>query len=148
MVIKRYIFFILILCIAVVPYFLVRAFWIVSAKSTPGKVAFTGKDISAQIPRSYSVVRFSSNGNDTLFVNSTDGEILEEGETIPVLYQVSNPKNASVGTFMSLWLDVTVYGIVMFLIIAIVFFHPEIVPYKSDIQLQWKRPVLKIVSFK
>lgn len=146
MVIKRYVFFILLLCIAIAPYFLVRLFWIASAESTEGKVAFIGKDISAQIPRSYSVVRFSSNGNDTLFVNSTDGEILEEGQIIPVFYQASNPKKASIGTFMSLWLDATVYGIVIFLIIAIVFFHPEIVPYKSQIQLQWKKPMISSLS--
>ena len=148
MIVKRHVFFMVLLLLVITPYFATRLLWVISAKEVKGKVAFTGKDISAQIPRSYSVVRFSSNGNDTLFVNSTDGEILEEGETIQVLYYASNPKNASVGTFMSLWLDVTVYGIVMFLIIAIVFFHPEIVPYRSDIQLQWKKPVLKIVSSK
>lgn len=145
MLIRRYVFFILLLFIAIAPYFLVRLCWVASAKTTKGKVAYIGKDISAQIPRSYSVVTFSSNGNDTLFINSTDGEILETGQRISVLYQPANPKNASINTFMSLWLDAAVYGIVIFVIIAIIFLHPEIVPYQSNIKIQLKKPLISVV---
>lgn len=145
MIIRRHIFFILLLLIVITPYIAIRLFWILSAKETKGKVAFIGKDISAQIPRSYSVVMFSTTGKDTVFFNSVDGEILEAGEAVPVLYQSSNPHDASINGFMSLWLDATIYGTIMFVIIAIIFLHPEIVPYKSNIKLQLRKPVISVI---
>ncbi|PVD51148.1 hypothetical protein DC498_15970 [Terrimonas sp.] len=145
MIVKRYVFFILLLLLVIAPYIATRLCWILSAKETKGKIAFIGKDISAQLPRSYSVVMFSSTGNDTVFFNSADGEIWEENAVVPVLYQPSDPHNASINGFMSLWLDATIYSTIMFVIIAIIFLHPEIVPYRSNIKLQWKKPVISVV---
>ena len=145
MIVKRYTFFIALLLLAVAPYFAARLFWILSAKETSGKIAFTGKDISAQIPRSYSVVLFSVTGKDSVFFNSTDGEIWEENSIVSVLYQPSDPHNASINSFMGLWLDATIYGAIIFVIIAIIFLHPEIVPYRSNIKLQLRKPVISVV---
>lgn len=145
MIVKRYVFFILLLLLVIAPYIATRLCWILSAKETKGKIAFIGKDISAQLPRSYSVVMFSSTGSDTVFFNSADGEIWEENAVVPVLYQPSDPHNASINGFMSLWLDATIYSVIMFVIIAIIFLHPEIVPYRSNIKLQWKKPVISVV---
>lgn len=145
MIVKRHVFFLLLLLIIILPYVAVKLFWISTAREANGKVAFIGKDISAQVPRSYSVITFSTTGRDTVFFNSTDGEILNTGEMVSVLYNPSDPKNASLNSFMSLWLDATIYGVIMFVIIAIIFLHPEIVPYKSDIKLQLSKPVISLV---
>lgn len=145
MIVKRSVFFIVLLFVVVLPYFAVRFIWVATAKQTQGKVAFIGKDISAQIPRSYSVIMFSATGKDTIFFNSTDGELLEAGEKVMVLYQPAKPEDASIKSFMSLWLDASVYGVIMFVIITIIFLHPEIVPYKSRIKLQLRKPVISVV---
>lgn len=145
MIIKRYIFFLLVFIIALAPYLAVRLIWISSAKKTNGIVAFTGKDISTQMPHSYSVIMFSATGKDTVFFNSGDNEIYEVGSTVPILYQPAEPKSAYINGFMGLWLDVTIYSIIMLVLVGIIFLHPAIVPYRSNIKIQRQKPVISVV---
>lgn len=128
------------------PYFGTKLLWLSSAKKTTGTVAFTGKDISTQLPHSYSVVMFSVTGKDTVYFNSGDNEIFEPGTIVPVLYQPSQPKDASIDGFMGLWLDCTIYSTIMLVLIGIIFLHPSIVPYRSAIKIQKSKPLISVVE--
>ncbi|MFT4017717.1 MAG: hypothetical protein QM668_12200 [Agriterribacter sp.] len=89
MIVKRYVFFILLLLLVIAPYIATRLCWILSAKETKGKIAFIGKDISAQLPRSYSVVMFSSTGSDTVFLTA---QMVKYGKRMQLfLYYISHP---------------------------------------------------------
>jgi len=129
----------------ILPYVGTKLIWISKAKKAKGVVAFTGKDISTQMEHSYSVIMFSVTGRDTVFFNSGDNEISEPGTIVPVLYQPSAPKDAYIDGFMGLWLDVTIYCIIMFVLVGIIFLHPHIVPYRSSIKLQARKPVISVV---
>ncbi|MFT3703166.1 MAG: DUF3592 domain-containing protein [Agriterribacter sp.] len=145
MIIKRQVFFPLLFLILIAPYFGYKLFWTWSAKKAVGTVAFTGKDISTQMEHVYCVIMFSTTGKDTVFFNSGDNELFTPGEKVPVLYQPDEPKDAHVNGWIGIWLDAVIYGIIMFVMVGIIFLHPSIVPYRSNIQLQLQRPWISVV---
>lgn len=108
-------------------------------------MAFEGKEISGQLRRTYDVIMFSATGKDTVFFNSADDESFSPGQIVPVLYQRSRPTEAKVDTFTGLWMDTVIYSGLFFLFIAVVFFHPQIIPYRARVQLLLKRPFIKLV---
>ena len=129
----------------VVPIIAAKLFWISSASKTKGVMAFEGKEITGQFQRTYAVIMFSATGKDTVFFNSADDESFSPGQSVPVLYQRSRPTEAKVDTFTGLWMDTVIYSGLFFLFIAIVFFHPQIIPYRARVQLLLKRPFIKLV---
>jgi len=42
-------------------------------------------------------------------------------------------------------MDTVIYSGLFFLFIAVVFFHPQIIPYRARVQLLLKRPFIKLV---
>ncbi|HEX5026706.1 MAG TPA: DUF3592 domain-containing protein [Agriterribacter sp.] len=145
MIIKRRNFFLILILIVVMPIIAAKLTWINSAVRTKGVTAFEGMDIAGQLQRHYSVIMFSATGRDTVFFNSSDNELFEPGQSLSVLYQPANPTDARVNTFSSLWMDTVIYSSLFFLFIAIVFLHPEIIPYQSKIQLMRRRPFIQLI---
>ena len=48
-----------------------------------------------------------------------------------VRYREANPSNARLDTFLAIWGDTVVYGGILELVLLVVFFHPQIVPYSQ-----------------
>ena len=131
--------------IVVVPIVATKLFWISSSSKTKGVMAFEGKEITGQLQRTYAVIMFSATGKDTVFFNSADEGSFRPGQSVTVLYQRTHPTDARLDTFTGLWMDTVIYSGLFFLFIAIVFFHPEIIPYRSKVKLLWAPPFIRIV---
>ncbi len=106
---------------------------------------FVGKSYTGQLIHSYSVIRFST-GTDTIFFNTNDNIIFTPGQQVAVRYQQNNLHNAKVDIFIEIWGDALVYGGMFVLILAIVFAHPGIVPYRSIIMIGKKPPFVNIIT--
>ena len=145
MILKRRSFFTLLVILILLPVIAVKLWWLFSAKSAHAKMAFAGKEISGQLVRNYSVMFFSVTGKDTVFFNTGDQELYEPGQILPILYQPDEPSDARVNSFWSIWLDTIVIAGVLAVILLIVFLHPEIIPYRSKVQLLRKKPFIRIL---
>jgi hypothetical protein len=93
----------------------------------------------------HSEIYFKS-GNDTIWVNGPGGLHLKPGDAVPLRYHRSNPSDARVDTFKAIWGATVVYGGIPFLILLVIFLHPEIVPYRNKVMLRWKKPFVWVVS--
>ena len=107
-------------------------------------MSFEGHAQTGQIGHVYSVVWFVA-GHDTVWFNGNDNILFKEGETVPVRYQVNHPSDARLNIFPSIWGDTIVYGGIPVSVLLIIFLHPGIVPRRSKIRLNAKRPVIEIV---
>jgi len=80
----------------------------------------------------YPVIWFKS-GKDTIYFNGNLNIPLREGEKVSVLYQRNDPGDAKIRLFSCLWGDTMAYDLAPFIILLIVFFHPDLIPKKSTI---------------
>ncbi|MBX3253033.1 MAG: hypothetical protein KF862_02740 [Chitinophagaceae bacterium] len=145
MIFSRKIFFILLTILVLSPVIGVKLWWLASAKNATATMAFAGKEISGQLVRNYSVMMFSVTGTDTVFFNTGDQELYQPGQVLPVLYQPGEPSDARVNSFRSIWQDTIVIGGVLTVIILIIFFHPEIVPYRAKVRVTFSKPFIQII---
>lgn len=106
---------------------------------------FVGKSYTGQIGHIYSVIRFST-GADTIFFNTSDNIIFKPGDTVPVRYQPANPAGAKVDMFIEIWGDALIYGGMFVLLVLVVTAHPGIVPYRSKIWINIRRPFIKVTE--
>ncbi|MGN6491277.1 MAG: DUF3592 domain-containing protein [Agriterribacter sp.] len=146
MTLKRNHFFLLLAVLALSPAIIVKLVWIFSAHTAHAKMAFAGKEISGQLVKNYSVMFFSTTGKDTVFFNTGDQELYEPGQVLPILYQPDEPTDARVNRFWSIWLDTVVIAGVLAVILLIVFFHPEIIPYRCKVRLLRSKPYIRFIE--
>jgi hypothetical protein len=142
MAIRRTYFFLLLFTILIVPFIIYKIVWLAGSEKTYGKMSFIGKTFSGQMDDVYSVISFMV-GKDTIWFNGRNNIFFEEGETLPVRYQPNNPVDAKVNVFLAIWGDTLVYGGIPVLILIVIFVHPQIVPYRSRIQLTVRKPFFK-----
>lgn len=108
-------------------------------------MSFIGKRYAGQMVYTYSVIWFMA-GKDTIWFNGRNGIIFGEGEKVPVRYQKKHPANARLNVFLGIWGETVVYGGIPVLILLVVFLHPLIIPYRSQILLIPGKPFIRIVS--
>lgn len=129
---QAFLFCISLLIFPVISY---KMIWIYNSRATNGTMCFMGKSQDGQMVREYPVIRFSSNGSDTIFFNGTDNIIFKPGEAVPVRFQKSNPPAARINNFAGIWMDTVLYIAVPLVFLTIVFVHPDIIPGRSTIAL-------------
>lgn len=131
--------------ITVFPFPLYKLVWIARSKATTGTMCFMGKSIDGQFAHSYPVIKFSTNGRDTVFFNGTDELMYQKGESIAVRYQQNNPSNARISSFKGLWMDTLIYALIPMLILSIIYFHPDLLPQGASVKLGMK-PVISVLE--
>lgn len=107
-------------------------------------MSFKGKSITGQLVHEYSVIFYKA-GKDTIWFDGNDNIFYKEGESVPVRYQINDPQDARIDTFIPIWGDVLVYGGIPILILLVIFLHPQIIPFGSTIKLTTTKPFVKIV---
>jgi hypothetical protein len=143
MTVKRSTFFLALFCLAVLPFPVMNAYWLLRSVKTIGIVRFTGKEISGQMTKEYAVVTFKT-GNQTIWFNGYDDVLFPRHEVIPVRYQPAHPEDARIGVFTALWADTLVSTGIAAVIFLILWLHPAIVPWHSKLKLTIKKPFIRI----
>ncbi|MEO5593769.1 MAG: DUF3592 domain-containing protein [Chitinophagaceae bacterium] len=137
-------FIVVLTILFVLPFFIYKAVWIIRALPATGTMCFMGKSLNGQFSSEYPVIKFSSTGKDTVFFNGSEGVQLQPGQQVPVLYHKNNPSNARVYTFEGIWVDTVINAAIPFVILLIVFLHPNLIPRTSKIIIG-KRPFIQLV---
>ena len=146
MILSRNSFFLILLCIFLLPLPLYKLFWLAGSRETTGTLYFIGHGNLGSVLgiSTYPVIWFLS-GKDTIFFNGNVNIPLKPEEKVSVRYQRNDPSDAKVNTVSCIWGDTLAYEFGPFLIFLIVFFHPDLIPKKAKI-LIGKKPFLKFVE--
>ena len=145
MIFGRLSFFLILLLLVVSPFFLTKLIWLSGTKLTTATVSFMGKRYSGVFTDVYPVIVFTA-GKDSIWFDGDNDLVLEEGQTIPVRYTLSNPSDARIATFRGLWVDTLVYSAVPAIVILALSCHPLVIPYRSRVRVLRKKPYLQLVS--
>ena len=142
-------FFLLLFGIFIFPVLAYKMIWLVTTKKTTGTMYFTGHGNLGSVLgiSTYPVIRFIF-GKDTIFFNGNVNIPLKEGEVVPVRYQRNDPSDAKINTFVCIWGDSLAYCLGPFLILMVIFFHPDLIPKKSRVVLGRKPLILLVDEFK
>ena len=134
---------ILLAVLFVLPFIIYKLTWIASANRAIGTRAFMGKTLNSQFSSEYAVIRFTSNGQDTVFFNAAEGVSLQPYEQVPVLYYRNDLSGARVASFQGLWVDTVIYASIPLVILLIILLHQGIIPKNSIIEVG-KKPFIRI----
>lgn len=142
-------FFLLLFGIFIFPVLAYKMIWLVTTKKTTGTMYFTGHGNLGSVLgiSTYPVIRFIF-GKDTILFNGNVNIPLKEGEVVPVRYQRNDPSDAKINTFVCIWGDSLAYCLGPFLILMVIFFHPDLIPKKSRVVLGRKPLILLVDEFK
>jgi hypothetical protein len=145
MVISRTKFFLGLFLLFITPLLLSKAIWVLQSKKTKGKFAFQSYGPALdQIRFPYSIIYFMT-GKDTVWFKGPANLGLPENADVPVRYQAGNPADAKLDSFKAIWMGTLIYGGIPFLILLVIFLHPEIVPYRSRVKLTKMKPFVYLV---
>jgi hypothetical protein len=146
MVVSRTKFFLALFLLFITPLVLYKVVWLLQSKKTTGIFAFESYGPALdQIRFPYSMLYFKL-GKDTVWFRGPAHLQLKSGDLTPVRYLAGNPSNARLDTFKAIWAGTVIYGGIPFLILLVIFLHPEIVPYRKKVMLKWKKPFVLVVS--
>jgi hypothetical protein len=146
MILSRNTFLVLLTVLLLCPLVLYKLIWLAGTKETTGVMYFTGHGNLGSVLgiSTYPVIWFTS-GKDTIFFNGNVNIPLKPDEKVSVRYQRHNPSDAKVNTFTCIWGDTMAYELGPFLIMLIVFLHPDLVPRNAKIALGG-RPVIRFIG--
>src|SRR5450432_134456 len=146
MILSRNSFFLVLFCLFLLPLPLYKLFWLARSKETTGSLYFIGHcNLGSVLGTStYPVIRFQT-GKDTVIFNGNVNIPLRPDEKVSVRYQRNDPSDAKVNTFSCIWGDTMAYELGPFLILLVIYFHPDLVPKKSKILLG-KKPLVKFME--
>lgn len=131
----------------ILPFPVYKLLWLVGSQETVGTMYFTGHGNLGSVlgVSTYPVIWFRA-GRDTVFFNGNVNIPLKEGEQVSVRYRKNNPQDAKINMFSSIWGDTTAYMTGPFLILLVIFFHPDLVPKKAKIAVGGKKPWIRLVD--
>jgi hypothetical protein len=145
MVIPRTKFFLALFLLLFAPLVLYKVIWLMQSQKVNGIFAFEGQGNALdQMRFPFSEIYFI-NENDTVWFKGPGGLHLKPGDVVPLRYLSSNPSNAKIDNFKALWGATVIYGGIPFLVLFVIFLHPEIVPYRSNVELTRRKPFLRVV---
>ncbi|MEO6313564.1 MAG: hypothetical protein ABIX01_11915 [Chitinophagaceae bacterium] len=130
----------------VMPFLIWKIIWIVGAVSTVGTMCFKGKSLNGTFTSEYPVLKFSTNGKDTVFFNGSEGVDLKRGQQVHILYYRENPSCARVNSFQGLWVETVIYMSIPFVLLLIIFLHAGIIPKNSSIILG-RKPFIYVLPY-
>ena len=144
MIISRPLIFLFLFLVFVTPFFIQKAVWLMNSKRTNGRMWFRGHSMELQSISSHAVIVFKT-GKDSIIFNGRLEPNLKEGSIVPVRYQVSNPKEARIDSFISIWGDTIVLALFPFLALLVILlttiFIEPIIP--RQLRLSIPRSLLK-----
>ena len=108
MAVKKSTFFVALFVILILPFLLHNFFWIVMSREINGSMRYVGKSTSGQLSKEFSVIRFFIE-KDTVWFNGMDNYFFKKDEVVPVRYQVNEPVDARINSFVGLWGDTIMY---------------------------------------
>jgi hypothetical protein len=146
MILSRNSFFLLLFVIFLLPLPLYKLFWLARSKEAIGTLYFIGHGNLGSVLgiSTYPVIWFRS-GRDTIYFNGNVNIPLRPEEKVSIRYQRNDPSDAKVNTFSCIWGDSLAYELGPFLILLVIYFHPDLVPKKSKILLG-KKPFVKFLE--
>lgn len=147
MILSRNQFILVLLLVFVGPFILYRVNWIIHGEHTTGIMWFEGHSMEPQSISSYPVIRFEVNHQNFYFSSNLDVE-LKEGQAVPMLYEKTNPWDAKIDSFATLWLDTVVYSLLPLGIILVIAVTPErfspLIPRNCSVKIG-TRPLIKLI---
>ena len=144
MVFSKNAFFFILLLLLLLPTVLPNIIWLLRSAKTTGVVEGIGVSSGISLGRdTYALVSFTV-GKDTFYFQGKDDHY-QPGNVVPVRYQKSDPENARIVAFYSIWGNTIAYSGVPIIFWIICFFAPDIVPKGSRIRVG-KRPFLKVLA--
>jgi hypothetical protein len=148
MLFRRNIFFILLLCIFVLPFTGYKLYWLARSQKTMGMMCFTGHTLTTLGISSHPVILFAI-GKDSIFFNGNSNLDLAPGSPVPVRYQKDNPSDARVNSIISIWGDTLAWSLFPFLVLVVLYLTPSrldpLIPPGADIQLDRHYPFIHII---
>jgi hypothetical protein len=144
MIFKRVTFFFVLLTIVSLPFLVHKAIWLARSKKAIGTMGFAGKSQAGQPVHNYALIFFIA-GKDSIWFNGKDNILFKQGNQVPVRYQADNPKDARIDIFTSIWGDTLVYGGIPVLILIVIFLDPKIIPIRSKVKLNKKKPFVEFI---
>lgn len=142
MILSKTSFFAILFFAVALPFSGRRLLWLLRSKSATGVVGFEGRGIAGEQLQTTYTYCYYWRGRDTIWFDAPGGMSLREGESIPVLYDPAESRNARVNSFVGIWGDLLVYNGIPELILLICFFHPDVVPWRSKLRLTWRKPFI------
>jgi hypothetical protein len=138
-------FFLVLISLWVIPLVSYRVIWLLQSKRATGLFAFQSYGPALdQIRFPYSVIYFKV-GKDTIFFKAPPHLRLSKNAVVTVLYQPRNPEDARLDSFKAIWSGTIIYGGIPLLFLIVIFLHPEIIPYRSKVELRAKSPFVRVV---
>jgi hypothetical protein len=151
MLLSRNIFFILLMCIFVLPQTGYKLYWLARSQRTMGVFCFTGHTPTSLGVSSHPVILFSI-GKDSIFFNGNSNLNLAPGSPVPVRYQKGNPSEARINNTLSLWGDTVAWSLYPFLVILVLYLTPSrldpLIPPGAHIRLDNQSPFIHIIPKK
>ena len=144
MILKKSSFFLLLSGLYFSPFLIYKVLWIIRSERTTALMSFHGKSQTGALEHHYSAIGFEA-GGDTIWFNGNDNIFFKEGEKIPVRYLKSNPNEARLDIFSSMWGDTLVYGVIPLSILVVLFLHPHIFPRGTRVRLSRARPFVRAI---
>ena len=142
MIIRRQVFFLMLTCLIAIPLLVNKFLWLSKTKTTTGVMSFEGMGHAGDMLRAtYSVFYFEHDA-DTTWFNSSANTSYKPGDQVPVRYNISDPADARLNTFPSIWLGTLLAGGIPLLILLIISLNRHIVPYDNDIRLSAQKPFI------
>ena len=145
MQLNRIQFLLILAAFFILPFFIYKIIWLVNSAPATGTMCFMGKSLNGQLSSTYPVIKLTSLTGDTIFFNGINEAIYQRGDRIPVRYQKNNPMDARINQFKGIWLDTIIYAMTPFIMLLIVFLHPDIIPRRSKIIIG-KNPFIKMYA--
>jgi 4-amino-4-deoxy-L-arabinose transferase-like glycosyltransferase len=146
MVIKRSVFFLILALLITVPLLVGKIIWLSKTKTTTGVMSFEGLGNAGDMLRSTYSVFYFEHDDDTTWFNSSANISYKPGDLVSVRYNSSNPDDARLNTFPSIWLGTLLAGGIPLLIMLVIFINRHIVPHNNDIRLSKRKPYLFLQS--
>jgi len=125
------------------PFVAGNLWWLAHSKATQGMMTFMGKRQDGQFFTSYPVIKFTTDGHDTIFFNGTEEAKYRRNESIPIRYNLKHPADARINDFGGIWGNSAFYAAVPFCMLVVAFLHPAIIPRKKKIVIG-KNPFLRL----
>jgi hypothetical protein len=148
MLLSRNIFFVLLLCIFVLPQTGYKLYWLARSQHTIGTFCFTGHTLTSIGTSSHPVILFTI-GKDSIFFNGNSNVNLAPGSPVSVRYQKDNPSEARINNTLSLWGDTLAWSLYPFLVLLVLYLTPSrlepLIPYGAHIRLDIQRPFIHII---
>lgn len=146
MVIRRHTFFLLVAVIYLAVTCGPKLIWFLRSEKTTGIFAFQGHgNALEQLPETASFVYFVYK-KDTVWFKSPGGLGLAENTPVPIRFQPNDPEDAVINNFRAIWFSTFFYASLPFILLIVIFLHPQVVPWRSKVVLIPRKPFIKVIT--